>query len=77
MQTFNALLFTMQTGLKPLQGLFVHVQNRHASVQAPFAHGAKPSCKRSKTDCSVRKTSLQMFSDIVHDTKTICLNGNL
>ena len=61
MQTFNALLFTMQTGLKPLQGLFVHVQNRHANVQSPFAHGAKPPCKRSRAFCSLCKTSLQMF----------------
>ena len=44
---FNALLFT--------------TQNRHAGVQAPFVHGAKPPCKCSKTDCSLCKTSMQMF----------------
>ena len=49
MQTFKNLLFTMQTGLKQLQG--------------PFVHDAKPSCKRSRTDCSLCKTAMLMFHD--------------
>ena len=47
MQTFKDFLYT--------------TQNLHANVQVPFAHGAKPSCKRSRTFCSLCKTSMQMF----------------
>ena len=45
------------------------MQNRHANVQYPFAHGAKPSCKRSRTFCTRRKTVMQTFKDLLFTTQ--------
>ena len=61
MQTFKALLFMMQKLHANVQCLFVHCAKPHANVQEPFVHDAKPSCKRSRTFCSLCKTSMQMF----------------
>ena len=76
MQTFNAFLYTAQKRLEAtsspncslyktiftsFNALLFTTQNRHANVQYPFAHGAKPPCKRSKSFCSLCKTSMQMF----------------
>ena len=74
---FKAFLYTCKTVMQAFKPLLHTAQNRPANVQGPIVPCVKQPCKRSKTDCSVRKTSLQMFSDIVHDTKKICLNGNL
>ena len=57
---FKALLFIMQ--------------NRHANVQVPFDHDANRLEATSKPFCTRRKTSMQVFSAIVHDTKPYCLN---
>ena len=48
MQTFNALLFTMQ--------------NRPASLQRAFVHAASPLEETSEADCLQLKTVVQMFS---------------
>ena len=50
-----------KTAMQMFKNLLYTTQNRHANVQSPFVHGAKPSCKRSITDCSLCKTSMQMF----------------
>ena len=47
--------------LKQLQAQIVHCTRPFYIVQYPFAHGAKPPCKRSKSFCSLCKTSMQMF----------------
>ena len=50
------------------------MQNRHANVQVPFDHDANRLEATSKPFCTRRKTSMQAFSAIVHDTKPYCLN---
>ena len=53
------------TRCKPAWSYFKYLlytaQNLPANVQGPIVPCAKPPCKRSRTDCSLRKTSMQMF----------------
>ena len=62
---FKPFLHTCKTVMQTFNTLLHTAQNRHANVQGPFVHGAKPSCKRSRTFCSRRKTVMQMFKDLL------------
>ena len=62
---FNTLLYTAQSPLNQLQGIFVHVQNRHANVQSPFVACAKPLEVTSKAFCTWYKTAMQTFKPLL------------
>ena len=82
---FNTLLYTAQSPLNQLQGIFVHVQSPLNQLQGIFVHDAKPleltsrhfctrakpSCKRSKTFCSQCKPAWSYFKALLYTAQNL------
>ena len=58
---FKAFLHTCKTTMQTFNALLHTAQNRPANVQSLIVHDAKPSCKRSMSDCLHCKSSRKNF----------------